>query len=156
MHFNQNFILNSILLSALLFLFSCTQPQVDNSRIREAIVSANQKFMENVKSGNSEGLASLYTEDGQLFPSNSDIVMGKQAIQDFWQGGFDMGIKSATLKTIEVEGMGNVAYEVGKYTLFADGNQMIDTGKYIVIWKKEAGQWKLHRDIWNTSMPVQK
>lgn len=22
--------------------------------------------------------------------------------------------------------------------------------KYVVVWKKEDGQWRLHRDIWNT------
>ena len=31
---------------------------------------------------------------------------------------------------------------------------MLDEGKYIVIWKREAGQWKLHRDILNRSMPL--
>jgi ketosteroid isomerase-like protein len=29
----------------------------------------------------------------------------------------------------------------------------LDKGKYIVIWKQEDGQWKLHRDIFNSSMP---
>ena len=29
----------------------------------------------------------------------------------------------------------------------------MDSGKFIVIWKQEGGQWKLHRDIWNSSMP---
>ena len=63
--------------------------------------------------------------------------------------------KSAKLEIVEVEGMGGTAYEVGKYTLYAEGDQMLDTGKYVVIWKKqEDGQWKLHRDIWNTSMPM--
>jgi ketosteroid isomerase-like protein len=37
----------------------------------------------------------------------------------------------------------------------ASGKQ-IDRGKYITVWKKQQGQWKLHRDIWNTSMPAAK
>ncbi len=31
----------------------------------------------------------------------------------------------------------------------------LDAGKFIVVWKQEAGQWKLHRDIFNSSMPAQ-
>jgi hypothetical protein len=31
--------------------------------------------------------------------------------------------------------------------------KVLDKGKYIVIWKKEDGTWKLHRDIWTTSVP---
>ena len=31
--------------------------------------------------------------------------------------------------------------------------QVVDNGKYIVIWKKVDGKWLLHLDIYNTSMP---
>ena len=37
---------------------------------------------------------------------------------------------------------------------FADGDFIIDKGKYFVIWEKVDGQWKLQRDIWNTSNPA--
>jgi ketosteroid isomerase-like protein len=30
----------------------------------------------------------------------------------------------------------------------------VDQGKYIVIWKQDGGQWKLHRDIFNSSLPA--
>ncbi len=152
MHLKQKL----ILLSTLLLLFSCNSSQVDNSNLHKAIVTVNEKFMENVSSGNSAGLASLYTENGQLLPTNSAVITGKQAIQGFWQGGLDMGIKSIKLEIIEVDGFETMAFEVGKYTVFAEGDHMIDTGKYIVIWKQEDGKWKLHRDIWNTSMAAQK
>jgi ketosteroid isomerase-like protein len=32
--------------------------------------------------------------------------------------------------------------------------KVLDEGKYIVIWKHEDGQWKLHRDILNSSRPA--
>jgi ketosteroid isomerase-like protein len=65
-----------------------------------------------------------------------------------------MGITAAKLETVEVEGYGNTANEVGTYTLQGAGSQVLDTGKYVVIWKQETGQWKLHRDIWNSSRPA--
>jgi uncharacterized protein (TIGR02246 family) len=145
-----------ILMIALLLFLNCQQPQEDGTKIREAIVTANGNFMEAFNSGDAAGVAALYTAEGQLLPGNSDFVTGTQAIQDFWQGVMDMGIKSGKLETIEVGGMGKMAYEVGKYQLFADDDQMLDQGKYIVIWKQVEGVWKLHRDIWNTSMPLPK
>ena len=66
----------------------------------------------------------------------------------------DMGVKEVELETVEAEGHGNTAIEVGKFTLYGADGQVIDKGKYIVIWKKEAGQWKLHRDIFNSSTPA--
>ena len=156
MRLNQ-FIKSAIILMIALVLFlNCQPTQQDSTKIREAIVAANGNFMEAFNSGDAAGLAALYTQEGQLLPGNSDFVTGPQAIQEFWQGAMDMGIKSAKLETIEVEGMGETAYEVGKYTLFAEGDQMLDQGKYIVIWKQVEGEWKLHRDIWNTSMPPPK
>jgi uncharacterized protein (TIGR02246 family) len=145
-----------ILMIALLFFLNCQQPQEDVTKIREAIVAGNGNLMEAFNSGDAAGVAALYTAEGKLLPANSDFVTGPQAIREFWQGAMEMGIKSVQLETIEVEGMGKMAYEVGKYQLFADGNQMLDQGKYIVIWKQVEGEWKLHRDIWNTSMPLPK
>jgi uncharacterized protein (TIGR02246 family) len=156
MRFNQFIKPAIILMIALLLFLNCQPTQQDSTKIREAIVTANGNFMEAFNKGDAAGVAALYTAEGQLLPGNSDFVTGTQAIQDFWQAVMDMGIKSAKLETIEVEGMGKTAYEVGKYQLFADGDQMLDQGKYIVIWKQVEGEWKLHRDIWNTSMPVQK
>jgi len=31
---------------------------------------------------------------------------------------------------------------------------MTDTGKDIVVWKREREMGKMHRDIWHTSTPV--
>ena len=140
----------------LLLFLNCQPTQEDGTKICEAIVAANGNFMEAFNRGDAAGVASFYTAEGQLMPTNSDFITGTQAIQDFWQGVMDMGIKSAKLETIEVDGMGKTAYEVGKYQLFAEGDQMLDQGKYIVTWKQVEGEWKLHRDIWNTSMPAQK
>lgn len=154
MRFNHNFTSVFVLIFTLLLFLNCTPAQEDNSNIRDAILDANKIFMEFNNSGDAAGLAALYTENGQLLPPNGEFVTGRQAIQEFHQGGMDTGIKSLKLETIEVEGMGKTAYEVGKYTLSVNGDRIIDTGKYVVIWKQVEGQWKLHRDIWNSSVPA--
>jgi ketosteroid isomerase-like protein len=67
----------------------------------------------------------------------------------------DMGIKTARLETVETEGHGDTAIEIGKYSLRGEAGKVFDNGKYVVIWKQEGDQWKLHRDIWNSSLPAQ-
>ena len=118
------------------------------------IVAANQAFMAAAGRADAAGLAALYTANGQLLPPNADFVTGAEALEGFWQAVLDMGIKKAELDTVEVEGFGDTAVEVGKYKLFGAEDQMLDQGKYIVYWKQEGGQWKLHRDIFNSSMPA--
>ena len=128
--------------------------QTTATEVRAAIMAANEQFMAAFSRGDAAACAACYTEQGQLLPPNSDVIAGKQAIQPFWQGAMHMGILTAKLETVEVEGRGHTAYEGGTYTLQGAGGQALDTGKYIVIWQQEAGQWKIHRDIWNSSRPA--
>lgn len=121
------------------------------SDIRTAIRNADDNFEATYARGDAAGMADLYTEEGMLLPTGFDFVQGKPAIQQFWQGVMDMGIEEAELEIVEIEEYGDTAVEVGQYTL-SGGGQVMDRGKYLVTWKREDGQWKLHRDIWNTSI----
>jgi uncharacterized protein (TIGR02246 family) len=122
------------------------------SNIREEIRSANQNFEQNFANGDAQGMAALYTSDGMLLPPGTGIQKGSNAIQNFWQMVMDLGIKGARLETLEVEQEGETAIEMGQYELSGADGQRMDQGKYIVIWKRDVGQWKLHKDIWNTSL----
>ncbi len=123
------------------------------SAIRSQIESANKAFTAAFKRGDGAAMANLYTREGQLLPANSDVVRGTEAIREFWQRVVGMGLKDASLETIEVEAHGDTAIEVGRYRLLADAG-VADQGKYLVVWKNEGGTWKLHRDIWTTSQPA--
>ena len=152
----KNLIVSTVTVSLLLLInASCNTVQQDNAKTYDAIVAANEQFMTAFGNSDDAGLAALYTEDAKLMPTGSDFVSGNEAVRAFWKSVFDMGIKTATLETLEVEAMGDTAWEVGEYTLFTEGEQVADSGKYVIIWKMVDGQWKLHRDIWNTSMPAQ-
>ena len=121
------------------------------SDIQSDIRKADDNFEQTFGRGDAAGMAELYTKDGMLLPTGSEFVQGKKDIQDFWQGAMDMGIKAAKLEIVEVERAGDAVIEVGRYKLSGAGGDVMDQGKYVVIWKQENGRWKLHRDIWNSS-----
>lgn len=122
--------------------------------LHAAIRAADDNLESAFGQGDSEGISGLYTEDRMLLPTGSDAVTGKPAIQAFWQGAMDMGIKGLGLEIVELEDHGSTAIEVGNYSLSSEGEEVIDRGKYVVIWKQEDGRWKLHRDIWNSNTPA--
>jgi ketosteroid isomerase-like protein len=124
-----------------------------STAIRGALAAANENFMAAFKRGDAAGLAALYTGTGQVLPPNGDVVAGPEAIQAFWQAVLDMGIKAARLEIVEAEEHGDTAIEVSRFALLGESEQVLDKGKYIVIWKRDGGQWKLHRDIFNSSLP---
>lgn len=128
---------------------------MDDKNLKNTINKRIQLFMETYERADAAGMAELYTKDAQVLPPNTEVVKGKSAIRELFQSFMDMGVKSIKLKTGEVEQHGDTAIEVSKAQLLADGNQVIDDAKYIVIWKKENGEWKLHRDIFNSSRPAE-
>lgn len=127
-----------------------TKPSAASLEINEV----NKTFETAFAKGDAAGLAAVYTKNGQILPPNGKMQTGIPAIQKFWQGAIDLGIGRATLKSVELEVHGDTAIEVGQFSLKTKDGELADEGKYIVIWKKEDGSWKWHRDIWNSSRPA--
>ena len=131
-------------------------PATAAADLRSKIEAANKVFEAAVSRSDGPGVAALYTDTAQLLPAQSDFVTGKAAIGQFWQAVFDSGLKGVSLSTLEVEDHGDTAIEVGKIELRDANGKVVDRAKYVVIWKMDGGSWKLHRDIWTTSVvPVE-
>ena len=64
------------------------------------------------------------------------------------------GVTSINLKTIDVWGIENLITEEGEISLFVEKAEVYK-GKYIVLWKKVDGKWKLFRDIFNSDLPAE-
>ena len=123
--------------------------------IKSTIHNRNKLFMSTYDNGDAAGMAELYTENAEFLPPNAETVKGKPAIKELFQSIMDSGVKSIKLITGEVEQHRDTAIEVSKAEFYGQGGQKLDDAKYIVIWKRENGEWKLHRDIFNSSTPAQ-
>jgi uncharacterized protein (TIGR02246 family) len=133
------------------FFLSCAQGPTN---VTEEISEANNAFIDAFNAHDAQTLASVYTSDGILLPPNSEKVEGTDALEEFWESIFELGVDHGSLETVYAEGRGDSAYEEGTFILYTADNELLDRGKYIVIWKKVDGTWKLHLDIWNSSMPL--
>ncbi len=122
--------------------------------VRTAIAAVNQQFSQAVAKGDASAVAALYTTGARVLPPNSEPVQGREAIQKMWEAFVAGGIREAALTTNEATAAGDTAFEEGTYVIKTPDGQVADRGKYVVVWKKEDGRWKLHRDIWNTSQPA--
>lgn len=123
----------------------------DPQQVREEIEAANARFESFVSSQNADSIAALYTSDGQLMAPGIPTSSGNN-LHDTFRGMFEMGVTGIDLQTVEVEAASDFAYEVGQYNLMGPGGAEVDNGKYIVIWRLEDGEWKIHRDIFNSNV----
>ena len=120
----------------------------------EGINAINQLFTDAFSAGDAEKVAGFYTANCRFLPDNGDPVDGRARVQELLQSMMDGGVSSVELITWEVEDCGDTAVEVGRVIMRGDADELIDDGKFIVIWKKEEGGWRLHRDIVNSSLPA--
>jgi ketosteroid isomerase-like protein len=118
---------------------------------QEQMQLTNRRFEVALARMDAAAVAELYTFDGQVLAPNLRAVTGRQAIERIWQVMIQMGVQRVVLMTLEVElCCHELAYELGRAILRNETGAVVDTLKYMVIWKQEAGQWKWHRSIWNS------
>ena len=137
--------LTTLVLAALLALQG-NRASADD--VRAAVEAGNRAFIAAFLAGDTRAVAELDTEDARVVPPGSPVASGRAEIEAFWRGMIQKGYEDVKLETAEVESAGDLAVEDGTVRLVtADGTA--GESRYIVMWKRVGGRWKVHRDIWN-------
>jgi len=129
-------------------------PAFDLAKAKADIDATNKSFMDALAKGDSVAVANFYTEDAKFMGPNGPSVAGRTNIQSVIGGFIKGGVTKLVLTATEVWGDENFIGEEGVMTLSTTDGKPVDKGKYIVLWKKEGGQWKLHRDMFNSDLPL--
>ena len=142
-----------------LLIVSCNKPSepvssFDIEKVKVAIDESHQKFMDALGRGDTLTSASCYHSEGMVMAPNMEPISGKDNIIAFHSAGLKMGIGGIVVKSTEVWGNEENVFAVGTYELFGKDKSSLDKGKYLSTWKQENGEWKMYRDIWNTSAPM--
>ncbi len=132
----------------------------NTDEVRAAIAAIDKKFMEDTNRGNAEAGAAAYTDNAILMPPNHSPLEGKQAIEKYLtEIASQFQASNFQLSILEVDVQGDTTIVRGTYsaniTIPGVDAPMEDRGKTLQVWKKQAdGSWKIHRDIWNSNMPI--
>jgi len=153
---------NSFRLAIALIVFiasvSCTSPQKETSfdlvNAKKEIEAANREFIELFAKGDSVAVANFFTIDAKSMGPNEPSHEGRNKIQTVYAGFIHAGANKLDLMTTGVWGTEDMLAEEGLFTFSDKDGKELDRGKYIVLWKKEDGKWKLFRDCYNSDLPV--
>lgn len=152
-NFSQSIFLSGLFIFLLIPGISGAQNNSeDNSNVRSEIEDAYRDFSKNLQEGNAEGVAAHYTEDAKFYPPNGGVATGKQEISSVFNGFIQQGIH-VELEVKELEVFGDVAYEYGIATVKNQQGNNLGQNEYVVLWKKEQGDWKIHRDFIKDKAP---
>jgi len=119
---------------------------------RATIEKLNDVWSAAFNKGNAAAVAALFTEHAYVLPPGAEMVKGRAAIEAFWRQAAQQ-MTDAKLTTVDVLPLGpEAAREVGTVTLKTKTQPPQEAvGKYVVVWRKAGGDWKLATDIGNTN-----
>lgn len=127
---------------------------LDEASMKKIVEDANLKYDQAFVSGDSVTAINHFTEDARVFAPNMEQLIGKSAIAPVLGQYMKFGIKKFTDSTTRVFKAGEYIVEEGNYFFGGDNNSTLDKGKYLCVWKKEDGEWRVGSNMWNTSMPM--
>jgi len=153
-------LITKLLITALVLLViaGCSSPQketvFDLDNAKKEIDEANRDFVNLFNEGDSIGLANRFTIDGKSMEPNEPAFIGRSQIQTHYSIVMKAGANKLGLQTTGLWGDEYLLAEEGEFTFMSSDDKLLDKGKYIVLWKKEDGMWKLFRDCYNSDMTL--
>jgi len=117
---------------------------------KPSIQKINEEWMAAFNKGDAAGVAALYSEDAYILPNGGETAKGRRAIEAYFKNSVQQ-LGDAKLKTVDLQSLGpGSAREVGTFNFKTKGDSPQEVvGKYVAVWRKMGGQWKLITDIWN-------
>lgn len=113
--------------------------------------TSNKQFTVGLSQGNPVAIAALYTSDALLQAPGGTESTKRDAIASFWKHMMDDGATGLALSIDALAVEGEVIIETGRFALISGQVGVVETGKYLIVRKREAGQWRIFRHIWNAS-----
>lgn len=129
------------------------QEYIGKKKDIEKILANIKSFSQHYINGNYDKLAAAYTTDGKIFPNNADIIEGREAIKQRWMLPAGQRILQHRILPEEIRVNGKYAYDYGYYdgATYSEDTGLTASwkGKYVIVWHKTGGDWKIYLDIWN-------
>ena len=143
-----------IILIPFLF-FTCQAQQTTNAGLEEAkkeIAASNAIYFQAFAKGDSSIFIDRYAKDCWIMPPNAPALCGVDAPLAFFKTAYNQfSLRNGKFITIDVFGDGvEFVTEEGFWQSFDANNKLFDDGKFLVLWKKTPGGWKMFRDSFSS------
>ena len=140
-------------LIASIFITSCDQNvneqtlksnQTDLSILEKEIELRLREYESHLKNGDSVALGNMYMEDAEIIPS----TVGRNNITKAFGNMIRDSITGSSFKTTKLWGNDQLLVEDGTGTWYHTNGSAVGSGRYLLVWKKDDGKWKILRDTW--------
>jgi ketosteroid isomerase-like protein len=124
--------------------------------VESLIRNQTQDFVTSFNTRNYDQVAALFAQDGAFMAPHHDPAYGPRAVERLLRQFGESGYEDLRLETIRVEASGDLAMEIGRYSVAIrqpDGTILADRGKYVKAWRR-LGAWLIVADCWSSNLPA--
>lgn len=128
--------------------------QTDSRPLRDVesqLRDFTQDFATSFNTGNYDQAAALFAHDGVLMAPGLEAAYGPKAVERSLRQLGDLGYSDLRLETTRVDYSGDMAMELGRFTVVVrgtDGTMIPERGKYVKVWRR-LGAWLMVADCWS-------
>ena len=145
---------------AALLAASCSSASivpVDLAREEQAIRDLDARWLKAAQSRDAAGEAAVFASDGVAYREHMEPIVGPPAVEayvaKFTRENAKANVTWST-DAVAFASAGDLAVQTGTYHLTAlGGGDGEDTGRFVTVWRKENGAWKVTHDIGSTTTP---
>jgi ketosteroid isomerase-like protein len=118
------------------------------------------RILDASRSGDIDGLMTLFADDAVVMPPNDTTLYGKDEIRSWWQEYFQWFQISSSIETDrDVTIAEDQAFDRSVISIVIipkrGGSQIRDEVRTLTVWCQSAGNdWKISHQIWNSTKPV--
>lgn len=117
--------------------------QPDLTKLEKEIELRIREYENLLQKGDSIALGDMYMEDAEIIPS----TIGRQNIIKSF-GRMIRDSVTGSFQTTDLWGNNDLLVEEGTGVWYQGKGLVIGRGKYLLVWKKDDGKWKILRDTW--------
>jgi len=144
-----------------LALFACqpaAPPPPDTAADEAAIRQLTQGWLDAFNAMDADKLAGMYWDDSLYMPPNHAAVPGGAALHEFFATETkrlkEAGLTTSTPEAGRFDVSGHLAYGAGNYIVTDASGATVDAGKYLGVFEKRDGQWRIIRHTGNSDLPT--
>jgi ketosteroid isomerase-like protein len=130
---------------------ACAFAADDAARIK----AGTESWVKSFNAGNAGAVVALYAEDAVLMPPGAQPARGPAAIKEALAREIAEAKKGKVTFAIgtndEVNVSGDMAWHSGGYFVMDKAGKPVDSGKFLEVWERKNGKWRIARDIWNSN-----
>jgi ketosteroid isomerase-like protein len=124
--------------------------------VESTIRGLTQDFSMNFNTGNYDQVGGLFSSDAVFMAPHYEPAVGPKAIERKLREFGEAGYQDLRMETTRVDYSGDMAMEVGRYSVsvFSEkGGSTTDRGKYLKVWRR-LGAWRIVADCWSSNLPI--